>query len=82
MTKRSGPDNNPSGQDLQDFIDFLRTLKPGQVENYLADAFWKDQLKGSELERAFELKRGYGVDITSSTPTVSNRPAIESKKPA
>jgi len=47
---------------LAEFQEWLKTLEPHDLWRWLCDAYWKDQLEGSEIERAYLLSQK-GVDM-------------------
>lgn len=48
--------------DLDKFQEWLRTVEPHDIWRWLCDAYWHNQLKGTELERAYLLSQK-GVDM-------------------
>jgi hypothetical protein len=59
----------PKGCEVEDFIDYLKTLTVEQLRSQLADAFWKGEISASSaLFRAFYAKVRY--DIGLITPPV------------
>lgn len=48
--------------DLDKFQEWLRTVESHDLWRWLCDAYWQDQLKGTELERAYLLSHK-GVDM-------------------
>jgi hypothetical protein len=48
--------------DLDKFQEWLKMVEPHDLWRWLCDAYWKDQLKGSEIERAYLLSQK-GIDM-------------------
>ena len=43
--------------DIAEFKNWLMTVAPHDLERWLLDAYWKGDLEGSEMERAFLLSK-------------------------
>jgi hypothetical protein len=55
------------GVELASFLEWVKTVPRSQLENLVADAHWKGQLKDSELQR-FHILSKYGVDMRDRPP--------------
>jgi len=42
-------------EQLKRFIEWIKTIERDELERWLTDAFWKEQLEGSDLLRNFKL---------------------------
>ena len=59
--------------DLQEFMEWVKTVRRDELEKWLADAFWKDQLVGTEIHRFFLLSQK-GVDMRTTPMTRAGNP--------
>ena len=48
--------------DIAEFKEWLMTVAPNDLERWLLDAYWHEQLEDTELRRAYLLSKK-GVDI-------------------
>jgi len=51
--------------DIGEFKDWLMSVAPHDLERWLLDAYWHEQLDDTELRRAFLLSKK-GVDIRTT----------------
>lgn len=61
----SEPTTNP---DIQEFVSWVRQLPPDRLQNLVIDAYWKNKLLDTDLERAY---RGYKSGIGAPEPLVA-----------
>jgi hypothetical protein len=69
-TKKSGAD---AGEELKDFIKWLKSVPRENLDGLIADAFWKGQLKETEIHRFFLLSTR-GVDMRGINSCEKERP--------
>lgn len=53
---------SPEEKAIAEFGDWVETVPPHQLLNLVKDAFWKKQLRGTEIQRFFLLHQK-GVDM-------------------
>lgn len=49
-------------QKFAEFVEWIKTIQRDELERWIIDAYWHDQLKDTEINRFFELKL-YGIDM-------------------
>lgn len=58
--------------DLDEFQKFVKNIPRGKLVNMLCDAYWKNQLGKTEIQRFFLLSKK-GVDMVGEVPPGRNR---------